>query len=332
MLNTINLHITNKCNLRCKHCLYSSGENNMEEMTFNDIKNLIDQFFDICSGEWTINIYWWESLLRKDIFDILEYILSIWLKVWITSNMSLPNSYLEKLYNMNISRYIVNIDWAYDISHDWLRNKKWHFNKMIDIIKELKNRWKYVAINSVIHKKNLNEVINILNLCNDLNVNAISFYLFTFLWRWYSYKDLMVWPKEWVDTRNKIIEWINKNNPKFSIIWETAYSSKWKLSNLDSSLCSWKEQDVIDIACDGNVYFCWLLISVKGYSLWNVKKTPLKEILLNRKKMWIKSKVWCTALAIQEHKGNKLIDPRDSYEDIIPICPYDWEVPFSKSV
>lgn len=326
MLNTINFHITNKCNLKCNHCLYSSWEKKMEEMSLEGIKNLVDQFYDICNWNGTINIYWWESLLRKDIFEIFSYIDTKWLKLWITSNMDFSDEYLEKLYNLNLSRYTLNIDWWNNISHDWLRNKKWHFNKTLWLIKKLKEKWKYVAINSVLHKNNKNEIIDILRLCEELNINAISFYLFTFLWRWYKYKDLMIWAKNWIEIRNIINDWIDKHNPNFIVVWERAYANKWELKNLHSCLCEWEEQEVIDIACNWNVYYCWLLISVEWNSLWNLKNNSLKEILLNRKKMNLKHKYWCAALAIQEHWIKNLTDPRESFEEIIPICPYDWEI------
>jgi MoaA/NifB/PqqE/SkfB family radical SAM enzyme len=326
MLNTLNFHITNNCNFRCKHCLYSSWENKITEMSFDEITNLIDQFHEICDWKWTINLYWWEVFMRKDIFKIFNYIKSKWLKIGLTSNMNFTEDFLQKIYDLNLSRYTLNLDWWNNKSHDWLRNEKWHFDKTIQIIKELKILWKYVAINSVLHKNNISEIIDILKLCKSLKIDAISFYLFTFLGRWYKIKDLMIWAKDWLETKKKIEKWIAKNNPSFIIIWERSYASKWELRNLSSCLCEWYEHEVIDVACDWNIYYCWLLLSVKGNSLWNIKNQNLKEILKNREKMNLRNKIWCAALAIQENWIKKLIDPRESFGNIIPICPYDWEI------
>ena len=37
------LHITNLCNLKCKHCYASAGEKFPNEMTYDEIIDVIDQ-------------------------------------------------------------------------------------------------------------------------------------------------------------------------------------------------------------------------------------------------------------------------------------------------
>ena len=36
----IDLHITNKCNLQCKHCVYDSGILTMPDMSLSTVKEL----------------------------------------------------------------------------------------------------------------------------------------------------------------------------------------------------------------------------------------------------------------------------------------------------
>ena len=75
----LQFHITGKCNLRCKHCYRSEGD--VEELSFEDIKNVIEQFLclrkkynDLHSikKRGHINITGGEPFFRSDIKDILK--------------------------------------------------------------------------------------------------------------------------------------------------------------------------------------------------------------------------------------------------------------------
>jgi hypothetical protein len=36
----------------------------------------------------------------------------------------------------------------------------------------------------------------------------------------------MILAKDWIEIRNKINDWIQKNNPNFIVVWERAYAKK----------------------------------------------------------------------------------------------------------
>lgn len=138
-------------------------------------------------------------------------------------------------------------------------------------------------------------------------------------------KNLVLGPIEWKKAQERVKKWINNNAPKFGIIWERAYEYVNKIDNLSPSPCRGKPTDVIDIRCDGNVYYCGLLSAVDFGCLGNVKKESLITILNRRKKCAIKIKSGCAALAY-DYDPERLIDPRPSTNKIIPVCPYDWEL------
>ncbi len=56
-----------------------------------------------------------------------------------------------------------------------------------------------------------------------------------------------------------------------------------------------------------------------------MKKETLAKILTKRKKCAVGIKFGCAALAYN-YSPKKLIDPRPSTNEIIPVCPYDWEI------
>ncbi|MFH1642070.1 MAG: radical SAM protein [Nanoarchaeota archaeon] len=324
-LKTLNLHFTNRCNMRCRHCLYFCGEKEIKEMAYLEIEKLIKEFSEISGSQGTLNLFGGEVFLCKNIFAIINLALSENLNVGITTNTNFSRDIINKICRLKISRLAVDIDGANAASHDWLRGKKGHFKKSLEAIKYFLKAGKFTASNIVLHKKNINEVENILKICQKAGVNFISFYLFTSLGRGKAIEDLVIGPKEWKETRERVKRWINKNSPNFGVIWERSYEYVDKINSMSASLCQGGAGDVIDVRCDGNVYYCGLLSAVDFGCLGNVKKETLVKILNRRKECAIGIKSGCAALAYS-HSLKKLIDPRPSTNEIIPVCPYDWEV------
>lgn len=66
------IHLTGKCNLRCKYC-YENKNNT--EISFDHIKALIDNEIKTNSNHSVITFYGGEPLLRKDlIYQTVDYI------------------------------------------------------------------------------------------------------------------------------------------------------------------------------------------------------------------------------------------------------------------
>lgn len=93
----VDLDVTHKCNLQCIHCCVDAGEELKNELTEEEIKNLIDDLYNW--GVLDITIAGGEPLLRKDIVNILEYAcnkraINITL---VTNGIMLNKSFINKL-------------------------------------------------------------------------------------------------------------------------------------------------------------------------------------------------------------------------------------------
>lgn len=324
-LNTINFHLTNRCNLLCKHCLYNSGKKLIDELKTPKILKIIKEFAKLSKNKGTVNLYGGETLLVKNIFKIIQGAQSENLQIGITTNVNVPDTVLKKLAKFDVSRITVDIDGGKSSTHDWLRNKKGHFDQSKKAIQYFLKQGKYVSVNSVLHKKNANEIEMILNLCKELGINSISFYLFTPLGRGWNIKSQVMCSQEWFAIKNRVINWVKENKPQFSVIWEKSYAQK--KAEKERRLCDGFESQVLDVRCDGKVYFCGLLISVDGNSFGDLKKEKMENIIKKRKINSFALDTGCSALAIQNDiKTGKSEDMREKYKNIVPVCPYDWEI------
>ena len=70
-IKSLFLHITNGCNLKCKHCYSFDNKKTTGNLKKKEIIKLIDEFRELGGKKLTIS--GGEPLLRKDILSILKY-------------------------------------------------------------------------------------------------------------------------------------------------------------------------------------------------------------------------------------------------------------------
>lgn len=99
-LDTLNIKITNDCNLKCKHCLEAKREIK-KGLTFEQIAKLIDDAS--CLGANEIVLTGGEPFMRDDIVKIIELIDSLQMKTTIFTNGTIiPDSFFTDVKGMNV--------------------------------------------------------------------------------------------------------------------------------------------------------------------------------------------------------------------------------------
>lgn len=324
-LTTINWHLTNRCNLCCKHCLYDSGKTKFEEMITAEIRRVIDEFASLNNLKKTINLYGGEPLLRDDIYEIIEYAASKGIEIGITTNINVNSEKFEKLLQSSVSRVSIDIDGSPQ-HHNWLRNKENHINHVIESFELLKKAGKYISSTCVLHNQNKKDIYDVLELGRKIGLKALSFYLFTPLGRGKLLKDFVIGAHEWLSIKKQISDWCKENHPDYIVVFERSYDKKENLEN-NKSLCMTGTGEVLDIRSDGHVCFCGLLIGIGQPNLGNVKEDSLVSILKKRKENTINITCGCSALALSQGQDiNNLVDFRESEDNIVPVCPYNWDL------
>lgn len=318
VLREIDFHITNKCNMNCIHCLYDSGKKSMDEMELDDIKRVIKEFSIVSNRSGSINLFGGEIFVRKDIFNIIETVKEEGLKLGIITNGYFNETIFKKIVECKPERLTIDLDGASVDTHDWLRNKKGSFEKSIDTIRKFIENKINVSVTTVLNKRNVAEIENMLKLCEDLGIYSISFFMMTPLGRGENLKEYVLNGNEWIETKNKVQNWVERNKPKFSIIWENAFIEEDK-SDSQKILCNNFCGDVLNIKCNGDVYFCGLLTSQDKGKIGNVRYESLGDIIkkANTKVLNMKG---CFALQLDESKNKKVVSC-----NAIAGCPYNIE-------
>ncbi len=134
----IDLELTNRCNLRCRMCWFygESGTGDRHrggELSTDEVFRLVDQASHFKSA---IYLGGAEPLLRRDFFEILEYIKAQGLSVMFTTNGTLfdPGK-IQALVRLGVDHVVFSVD-GHEQLHDEIRGQG-TYRRIILAIREL---------------------------------------------------------------------------------------------------------------------------------------------------------------------------------------------------
>lgn len=102
----VQLNVTNRCNLRCSYCYGSYYGRPSEEMTFDQIREVIDRLHE--AGTFRINLVGGEPLLRSDIGEIIAYIRGKKIHCAMTTNGTLVPNKMDAVRRLNLVCFSVD--------------------------------------------------------------------------------------------------------------------------------------------------------------------------------------------------------------------------------
>ncbi len=150
---------TLNCNFLCKHCGSNAWEKVLPEtLSTEQIKNT---FLDISKNfdakKITIAITGWEPLMRKDLFEVMEYTSSLGFYWWmVTNGFLITPKAIEKMKQSGMKTIDISIDWLEWI-HDKFRNMKGSYSRNINALKLLQeaNFLDPLRVTTTVHQKNI---------------------------------------------------------------------------------------------------------------------------------------------------------------------------------
>ncbi len=164
-INHLILHVTNRCNLRCKHC-FVSFEDTKKELTFDEIKSISKKIPDLI---W-LDIGGGEPLLRDDLENVISLFnfreLSIPSNGWETERIVKG---LEKIHSITAGKLIVTLSLdGMQKTHDAIRCPG-SFERTIQTFRGLKKiKGLRIKFNTVLCEKNYAEIPDLMRFVKEL--------------------------------------------------------------------------------------------------------------------------------------------------------------------
>lgn len=248
-LRYILIHVTNRCNLKCKHCYVDKKGFDMPLDTFRDV---VDQFFN--SGGLKVLITGGEPLIHPDFEKILRYVRKYGIRLEVLTNGTLIDKKLARIINKYVDEVQVSIDGLKgheQIRGDWLA-------KTIEGLKKLDIDF---AISTMVTKFNIQEFNEIEKMVEELGAK-----------RWlldYPCTDVNILPT--IEEGAKIIKNFGFGKESYeSSLKKTCGTHLCSVTPKgDISRCGFYEDRPVGNIKDG-LLNCWKLISDKH--LWDINE------------------------------------------------------------
>lgn len=168
---------TLSCNANCKHCGSNAEKKSYEgELTTQEIKNAFKQIAnDMDASKILINVTGGEPLVRKDLFEVMEYATKELNFHWgmTTNGILLNDENIEKLKKSNMETISISID-GLEKTHDSFRGVQGSYKAIVNNIKKLKqaNFLEHIQVTTVFHKENINELEEIYKVMSQLELDS----------------------------------------------------------------------------------------------------------------------------------------------------------------
>jgi len=172
----VSWNVTSKCNLKCSHCYIDAAERELlDELSTDAAKMLIHQITEVSRP--LLILSGGEPLLRKDIFEIIQYGARRGLRMAMGSNgMLIDDRIARRLKEAGIKAVSISLDSSTPERHDEFRGVKGSWERAINAMKALKNNNILLQVNTTVTKQNYDEIDDIMTLAEELG--AENFHLF----------------------------------------------------------------------------------------------------------------------------------------------------------
>lgn len=281
---------TKRCNLRCGYCNIWKEGNIKNELDTETWKRFLDDLHDWV-GDTHVGVTGGEPLLRRDIFDILEYMKKLGFKISLTTNGTLLNKrVIDKLiqlepFNVNISLDSINPE-----EHDFFRganNFEKTYKNLLLFKKELNKNKSPIksVVEIVLTKTNIGPINKLIDFCkeNDLKIhfgNIIANLTINYNGDFKSESEYKPEKKDY----EKIIkgfEYLNRVQKKTNMIVnsssELSLIKDYYLGKKIKFVCAGNVRNLF-VDADGSVKLCFYTPSVG-----NIKQLNVKDIWYSKK-------------------------------------------------
>jgi radical SAM protein with 4Fe4S-binding SPASM domain len=329
-------HITNQCNLRCRHC-YQDEFTNQRDLDAAGLRTISANLLRTIES-WNktacIHLTGGEPLLRPDLFPLLENLnrsLSVEELGLITNGLLLDRTMIERLSAYSkLSKIKMSLDGADRATNDAIRGKG-NFEGTIDRLRLVRQGGRFeVILMFTIMKNNFRSLPDFIRLCQDLKIDGLILERFVPLGRGRGFSDQVLSKREWKEFVETLSEFFSVDPDEPMLLPYQAFQITFdeeepELSGAPCVIGS----DGLCVMPDGEVFPCRRF----PVSIGNLSRDSLKTIweeseilrrLRNRKNL----KGRCGKCGVEDCRGCRSLALSLTGDDLAedPHCSYEGEI------
>ncbi|MFH1995726.1 MAG: radical SAM protein [Candidatus Omnitrophota bacterium] len=283
-LRTIYFNITNRCNLKCRHCWIdakfgatSSGlQASSGELTVSDVKKPIREAIGL--GLTSIKFTGGEPFIRKELPDFIRYFSTLDLEIYFETNGTLVDeAVVSGLPKKNVIDIAVSIDSSDRAQHDAVRGVSGSFDKAMRGIELLVRHDLPVQIIYSLYACNLSKLWEAIELARQKGARSFKINPVISLGRAKKIdKGDLLSIEELLDLERQLEEKTYGDIDVFLDIPAAFKSTQHFLRRKKANCCS--VTSMLGILSDGTVSICGIGVAEEGLVMGNIKRDSLRDI------------------------------------------------------
>ncbi len=249
-LRQIYLHLTHRCNLRCKHCYINAGIPLQHEVTPKEVLRLIEEFKNL-GGNRLIITGGEPFLRRKLLYETVKKARKLEVQdINVETNGTLIDGQDVHFLRDSGVKVAVSLGGATGKSHSYVRGKE-TFQKVIRCIKNLVESNVDTTIGMTFMRPNLKEGRAIIQLAQRLGVDLVTLNMITMMGRAKEHNELAISPLEVMPAIKELRQAARETGTRTA--FEETLST---LKNMERREACGAGVSSLSIAANGDVYPC----------------------------------------------------------------------------
>lgn len=308
----IAIYLTNKCNLRCKHCFIEGSPQNDEFLNWKQIKTALAHFIDKDFRH--VEVTGGESCLSPYFLPTIREAKSLGYTVGVSTNGT--NSHIFTKFDPKmVDKVTFSLDGATAKTNDDLRGKG-VYDQVIKSIKYCVPAGFRVEVVYTVHKYNITEIAAAIKLLDDLGVKRMSFNFINNTGTANFNQDFLINPKQWIDAK-KIIN-ANSKTKNMGLRYPLLFVTKKEFEEIKKNYdykCFIADPVKVELYPDGYFYGCCFTTKSKELSLGRVYEDRVDTDMTNAR-AYAKKYQHLSCPAVQ----TGLVFPANNR--YVPVCVY----------
>ena len=167
----VQFELTEKCNNKCYFCYNPLGHVTGNELTTNQVKNILEQLREM--SVFRINFNGGEPLTRKDIKEIIKYAYDLGFELHMNTNSTLVTDDMAEFISHYMRSVCTSILHSNETEHDRMTGRVGAYQDVIRGIKIWRRHGVHVEVNVCTSSENYTDIYNIGKLCSELDCYAL---------------------------------------------------------------------------------------------------------------------------------------------------------------
>lgn len=325
------LYITEKCQLRCKHCYMGDRLERESFMSLDMIRSVLETVQTLY-GQYKVYLLGGEPTLHPDFDNIIDICRQLSYKVVLTSNGIIPERTWKILRSNVVDSLSFSLDGSNRDVHDFMRGKNVFASLERSIDKATKLGIQTRVIYTV-NRRNIHDAFNAIEYAERQGISMISFHYFTPTGLGRDKPEWQLSPAEWRDFTHKLKEAAERST--IQIYYPPAFVTPDELPSLQDAGyrgCTARNLERLAIFPDGRVYLCSMFFDtdlhhatfeegrIVPVTRHSAGELELVSSVAGNCQSCPNARSCKAGCAAYDHFGSPLTTA-DCSQEIVPICP-----------